>query len=136
MLSLPLFHSSDPTLPCPSETHVFAHTPSLPTPSLLQHATMLFREAEAWTLILPRHVAESHRLDYDFPCRQVTLNVHSSLDAVGFLAAVTSRLVETCGVGINPVSGFYHDHLFVPVGREGEVVEVLREMAREAREES
>jgi hypothetical protein len=36
--------------------------------------------------------------------------VHSSLDAVGFMAAVTTRLAKI-NIGVNPVSGFYHDHL-------------------------
>jgi hypothetical protein len=38
-------------------------------------------------------------------------------------------------MGVNPVSGFYHDHLFVPVGREGEAVEALTELAEEKRRE-
>jgi len=38
-------------------------------------------------------------------------------------------------MGVNPVSGFYHDHLFVPLGKEGEAVETLRELAAEKRGE-
>jgi len=62
----------------------------------------------------------------------VTLNVHSSLEAVGFIAEV-SKVLASKGIGCNPVSGFYHDHLFVPVGREEEVVECLRDLARDAK---
>ena len=32
-------------------------------------------------------------------------------------------------MGVNPVSGFFHDHLFVPEGREGEAVGALRRLA-------
>lgn len=64
----------------------------------------------------------------------VTLNVHSSLEAVGFMAAVTRKLTER-GIGCNPVSGYFHDHLFVPQGREEETLEVLSEMAAAAKEE-
>lgn len=71
---------------------------------------MLFREGEGWTLIAPRSTVDALGLEAIFPCRKVTLGVHSSLDAVGFMAAVTTRLAEA-GLGINPVSGFYHDHL-------------------------
>lgn len=62
----------------------------------------------------------------------ITCEVHSSLEAVGLLAAVTARLRDL-GMGVNPVSGFFHDHLFVPEGREGEAVGALRELVREAR---
>jgi ACT domain len=61
----------------------------------------------------------------------ITLNVHSSLEAVGFIAYVAGKLAER-GIGTNPVSGFWHDHVFVPVGREGEAMAVLEGIAREA----
>jgi len=63
----------------------------------------------------------------------VTLDVHSSLDAVGFLAVVATRLRERCRVGVNPVSGFFHDHLFVPVGSEEAVMRELRALAAESK---
>lgn len=62
----------------------------------------------------------------------ITCEVHSSLEAVGFLAVITARL-RGLGMGVNPVSGFFHDHLFVPEGREGEAVGALRALAGEAR---
>jgi hypothetical protein len=49
------------------------------------------------------------------------LTVHSSLEAVGFLAAITARLAET-GISVNVVSAFYHDHLFVPHDRADEAL--------------
>jgi hypothetical protein len=76
---------------------------------------MLFRESEGWTLIAEQATADALGLESIFPCRKVTLGVHSSLDAVGFLAAIITRLAES-GLGINPVSGFYHDHLYVSFG--------------------
>lgn len=75
----------------------------------------------------------AHGLEYVFECRMITLNVHSSLEAVGFMAVVATRLAEK-GMGVNPVSGWWHDHLFVPVGREVEAIEVLRSLALEKRE--
>ena len=56
----------------------------------------------------------------------ISLTVHSSLDAVGFLAAITTKLAQS-GISVNPVSAFYHDHLFVPVNRADEAVSLLRE---------
>ncbi len=59
-----------------------------------------------------------------FRCRMITCEVQSSLNAVGFLAELTGRLAGR-GVPCNPVSGFWHDYLFVEEGREGEAVGVL-----------
>ena len=59
-----------------------------------------------------------------YPCKMISLSVHSSLTAVGFLAAITARLAER-GISVNPVSGFYHDHLFVPEDRADEAMDIL-----------
>lgn len=122
-----------------NDTYVFATVRKNPFttiahPDRPDDVEMFFREEEGWTLIVRRKHTEKLGLEETaFPCGKITLNVHSSLDAVGFLAAVTSRLAREVGVGVNPVSGFYHDHLFVPQGKEGAVMEVLRKMAEEAK---
>lgn len=88
---------------------------------------MLFQEAEGMTLILLKEEAEANDLAYEFPCRMITLNIHSSLEAVGFLARITTALAKH-DMGVNPVSGFFHDHLFVPDGREMDAMHVLKEL--------
>ncbi len=89
---------------------------------------MMFREAEGTTLILRQSEAEAAGLVYEFPCRMITLDVHSSLEAVGFIAYIATALAEK-GMGVNPVSGFYHDHLFVPDGREQDALRVIEQIA-------
>jgi hypothetical protein len=64
----------------------------------------------------------------------ITLNVHSSLEAVGFMAAVSAKLTEH-GIGVNPVSGYHHDHCFVPLGKEQQAMKVLEELATEAQKQ-
>lgn len=86
---------------------------------------MIFEEAEGTTLILLKSQAEQHALLYEFPCRMITLNVHSSLEAVGFIARIASELAKQ-DMGVNPVSGFFHDHLFVPDGREEDALSILK----------
>jgi uncharacterized protein len=110
------------------ETFVFITIPPTQTYPLSLLTHMLFKEVEGLTIITTKSSAEAHNLEYTFPCRMVTLNVHSSLEAVGFMAAITRKLTER-GIGCNPVSGYFHDHLFVPFGREVETLEVLGEMA-------
>jgi hypothetical protein len=92
---------------------------------------MIMQEGEGTTIIITRDEANAAGLDHVFECRMITLDVHSALDAVGFLAKVTTRLADL-NMGVNPVAGFYHDHLFVPVSRADDAMTALREMAREA----
>lgn len=108
------------------ETYVFATTttpPDIP-------ARMRFAEAEGTTLILTREAAEAAGMAYEFPCRMITLNIHSALEAVGFIARIATELAAL-GMGVNPVAGFYHDHLFVPEDRAEDAMAALRAMATE-----
>jgi len=84
----------------------------------------IFREQEGTALIVTLAEAEAGDLGYQFPSRMITLNAFSALDAVGFLAAVTARLAAA-GISVNPVSAFYHDHLFVPVDRAQDAMRLL-----------
>ncbi|KAJ4264436.1 hypothetical protein NW762_005636 [Fusarium torreyae] len=110
----------------------FTDTSNLPP---LSETQMLFRESEGITVIVSKGYAESHKIDYFFPCKMISLNVTSSLEAVGFMAVIATRLAAK-GIGCNPVSGFYHDHVFVPLGREDESSEVLARLAAEKKEEA
>ncbi|KAG9696225.1 hypothetical protein KCU95_g4422, partial [Aureobasidium melanogenum] len=113
---------------------VLADEASLPPFSEVE---MLFREAKAEgiTVITTQEYAETHGLEYAFPCRKITLDVTSSLDAVGFIAVLATRLAAA-GMGVNPISGFYHDHLFVPLGREKDALKVIAELAEEKKQEA
>lgn len=113
-------------------TYVFATlAPGVAQPEGVE-AVMVFREREGVTLIVDEEKAIAAALTASFRCRMVTLNIHSSLEAVGFLAAITTRLAAA-GIGVNPVSAFYHDHLFVPADRAEEALELLVGLAAENR---
>jgi len=86
------------------------------------------REREGVTVVIQRDEAERAGLSCQFASRLITLSVHSALDAVGFLAAVTTRLAEA-GISVNAVSAFHHDHLFVPEHRADEALQLLLEMS-------
>jgi uncharacterized protein len=88
---------------------------------------LIFREAEGTTLVIPRDEAERIGLSHQFPSRLITLTVHSSLEAVGLLAAITARFASA-GISVNAVSAFYHDHLFVPEHRADEALALLENM--------
>ncbi|KAK6000900.1 hypothetical protein QM012_002983 [Aureobasidium pullulans] len=119
------------------QTYVFAVVACESQLPPFSEVEMFFREAKAEgiTVITTQEYAGSHGLEYSFPCRKITLDVTSSLDAVGFIAVVATRLAAA-GMGVNPVSGFYHDHLFIPLGKEEEAFRVIAELAEEKRQES
>jgi len=131
------------TLELQPQTYVFLtvpqHTPIDTIPSrLLETAILTFREAEGLTQIVPQDVALENphpEVTTQYPCRMITCAVHSSLEAVGFLAVLTRALADK-GISCNPVSAYFHDHLFVPVGKEDEAMSVLEGVAREAKLES
>jgi hypothetical protein len=93
---------------------------------------MTYGEAEGLTLIARQGEAQAAGLAHVFPSRRITLNIHSSLEAVGFLAALLPVLAAA-GIGVNPVSAYFHDHLFVPADRADEALELLRGVTAEAR---
>lgn len=116
-------------------TFVFVtQSESAPLPPL-SDIQLMFRESEGITIITTQEDAVKQGVEYSFPSRMITLNVHSSLEAVGFMAVIATKLAEK-GMGVNPVSGFYHDHLFVPIGREEEALETLAALAEEKRREA
>jgi hypothetical protein len=90
-----------------------------------------FRESEGLTLVLTQSSAEAERLLYNGTFRCITLQVHSSLDAVGLTAALTGRLAED-GISANMVAGYYHDHLFVPVDDAAQAMVLLLEISHRA----
>lgn len=81
-------------------------------------------ESEGETLILAETAAQAAGLAPVFLARRITLTIHSDLAAVGFLAAISSRLAQL-GIPCNPVAGIYHDHLFVPPERAEDAMRAL-----------
>lgn len=113
------------------EVYGFATLPKGRIPAGAQ-PRMVFHEAEGTTLILTLQEMAQFGLSYEFPCRMITLTVHSSLEAVGFIAVIASELAKH-GMGVNPVSAFFHDHLFVPEGREQDAMRIIENISRNAK---
>ena len=82
------------------------------------------QEAEGLTLVIDKDMAQSNGLDFASGFRRISLNVHSSLDAVGLTAAVSGLLADH-GISANLIAGFYHDHIFVPARRAEEALALL-----------
>lgn len=116
-----------------TETFVFLTFPSSEAPPATLFQQMCFREKEGLTVITTLASATEHDIkEITFPCRMITCEVHSSLEAVGFMAKMTNCLTDR-GIGANCVAGFFHDHLFVEEGRAEQAVVALEEMVNEAK---
>ncbi|MGR5095650.1 ACT domain-containing protein [Vibrio maritimus] len=85
-----------------------------------------FKEREGLTLILPQTQAGQAGLEYEGVFRMITLNVHSSLEAVGLTAAVSNKLSKR-GISANVVAAYYHDHIFVQSAKADEALAALLE---------
>jgi hypothetical protein len=98
---------------------------------LLRSALGFFREREGVTLIIARAGAEQHGLPFHVVLKAITLTVHSSLEAVGFTAAVASRLAAH-GISANVVAAYHHDHIFVPAREAERALQILQALQAEA----
>ncbi|MDB4778186.1 ACT domain-containing protein [bacterium] len=86
-----------------------------------------FEENEGLTLIVPRSRADEVSESYQGVFRMITLQVHSSLEAVGLTAAVADALAKQ-SISANVVAAFYHDHIFVPLARAEDAMVVLKDL--------
>ena len=48
-----------------------------------EESVFMFREKEGRTFVLARSVVETLGYQFEYPCKMITLEVHSSLEAVG-----------------------------------------------------
>ncbi|MFZ2754804.1 MAG: ACT domain-containing protein [Lysobacteraceae bacterium] len=96
-------------------------------------AIMLFREQEGVTVVVVVDEVAADAVAFDRTrdealWAQITLRIHSSLEAVGMLAAIANALAAR-DIPCNAVSAYYHDHLFVPWVRRDDAITALRELS-------
>ena len=84
-------------------------------------------ESEGLTLVIAKSSADQNLIKYASTFRCITLEVHSSLDAVGLTATFSNKLAEH-GISANVIAGFYHDHIFVQSELAQKAVDALKEL--------
>ena len=84
-------------------------------------------EKEGVTLVMEKAVADSQGFNYggEFSC--ISLEVHSSLEAIG-LTAVISGMLAAHEISVNMMAGYHHDHLFVPVANASAAMALLHNL--------
>ncbi|MFM0239751.1 MULTISPECIES: ACT domain-containing protein [Paraburkholderia] len=119
-----------------SSTCVYCCLPDFVVPDGIgnQEALLVFREREGLTLVIEKSAAKRLELAYEFEATLITLDIHSSLDAVGFIATIAAELAHAC-IPCNAVAAYYHDHLLVPEQRACEAMRVLTRLRSRARRE-
>jgi len=85
-----------------------------------------FKEEEGITLIISKAYADRLGLNYSSIMSWITLQIHSSLEAVG-LTAVFSSILSKNNISCNVIAGYYHDHIFVLKEDAKKAVEVLND---------
>jgi uncharacterized protein len=96
----------------------------------LAHAAPVasFQESEGLTLVLSKEEADREKLNYNGLFRCITLGVHSSLEAVGLTAAISTVLAKH-HISANVIAGYYHDHIFVQAEQATEAVELIQQLS-------
>ncbi|WNZ57343.1 ACT domain-containing protein [Microbulbifer sp. MKSA007] len=86
-------------------------------------------EKEGLTLVLTKDIASREGLQFKNTYKQITLTVHSSLEAVGLTAAVSNKLASK-GISANVIAAYFHDHIFVQSEKAREALIALKEVGK------
>ncbi|MBO9482232.1 MULTISPECIES: ACT domain-containing protein [Gammaproteobacteria] len=87
-----------------------------------------FIESEGLSLVLSKDNAESANIKFEHTYRQITLTVHSSLEAVGLTAAISTKLASK-NISANVIAAFFHDHIFVQSDKSEDALKALHELS-------
>ncbi|MCH8552804.1 MAG: ACT domain-containing protein [Natronospirillum sp.] len=107
---------------------VFCTVPGQLADYLSLNPVATFLEPEGLTLVLEKSAALQAGLAFDSTFRQITLQVHSSLEAVGLTAAVATQLTKA-GISANVIAAYHHDHVFVPDDKADAALAALQQLS-------
>ena len=77
------------------------------------------------SLIITRNVADINGISYDSVFKRITIQLHTSLDAVGLTSLLSTALAGK-GISANVVAAYYHDHIFVPSEKAEVALETIK----------
>jgi uncharacterized protein len=89
----------------------------------------VIHEQEGSTLIARQAVLVDSGYAVDPEWARITLQIHSSLQAIGLTAAFATAL-GNAGISANVVAGFHHDHVFVQWERRHAALSALQALSK------
>ena len=90
----------------------------------------VINEEEGVTLVASIKALEEVGLVNIEKWARITLQIHSSLQAVGLTAAFASALGKV-GISANVIAGFYHDHILVQWEKRHDAMSALQELSNQ-----
>jgi hypothetical protein len=111
-----------------SGAYVFSTVENLSQIPDMEKLLFFFREKEGITVVLEKSIADEWNLKYTYISSWITLNIHSSLEAVGLTAAFANALKQE-NISCNVVAAYFHDHIFVAKEDVGRAMEALKKLS-------
>ncbi|WOG30133.1 ACT domain-containing protein [Endozoicomonas sp. 8E] len=121
-----LLESMNPVLV--EDEFVFCNVPGQLSEYINLNPLATFIESEGITLVLSKSSAESAGINFKNTYKQITLSVHSSLEAVGLTAAISNKLASN-GISANVIAAYFHDHIFVQSEKAQAALAALHEIS-------
>ena len=87
----------------------------------------LMREGSSTTVVASIAELKAHNINHSPGWARISLEIHSSLSAVGLTAAVAAALTKA-NISANVVAAYYHDHFFVQWQRREEAKALLQNL--------
>ncbi len=100
-----------------------------PNPMMVEHAFAVIREPEGTTLVAKLSQLKRAGLNSPEEWARISLEIHSSLSAVGLTAAFATKLGSR-NISANVIVGYYHDHIFVQWNRRHDALQALQEFSQ------
>lgn len=101
--------------------------------NLLDHIKCIFREEEGLTIVFTKDIINDIKElteKISGPFGLISLGAFTDLTGdIGFLSNIDSKLAEN-NISLNIVSGYFHDHLFVPYEKAELAIKVLSKMSK------
>ncbi|MFO0971146.1 MAG: ACT domain-containing protein [Candidatus Saccharimonadales bacterium] len=115
---------------CDDKEYIYCATNSYDkVADLLPDSVGLFKENEATTVIILKELLQDDDVQRSGSYAKLTIDVHTSLEAVGLTAAM-AKVLTKYGISANVVAAYYHDHIFVPYELKDQAIKALSSLGR------
>lgn len=91
---------------------------------VIMNPVVTILEDEGMTVVVSKKQADAYKLPFSIVFHKISLNIHSSLEAVGLTAAISTALASH-NISANVVAGYYHDHIYIPKDSADLALEIL-----------